>query len=71
MMTLFYFIFWVEYPFKCFKHRLQATVTQDKLQSGPRGLWTILQDVNNTGPETVCNCFLYFTCKENILKMFV
>jgi len=28
----------------------------------------------NTGPETlpvsVCNCFLYFTCKENILKMF-
>jgi len=32
-----------------------------------------LQDVNNTGPETlsvsVCNCFLYFTCKENILKM--
>jgi len=34
-----------------------------------------LQDVNNTGPETlpvsVCNCFLYFTCKENILKMFI
>jgi len=34
-----------------------------------------LQDVNNTGPETlpvsVCNCFLYFTCKENILKMCV
>jgi len=34
-----------------------------------------LQDVNNTGPETlpvsVYNCFLYFTCKENILKMFV
>jgi len=31
--------------------------------------------VNNTGPETLpvsaCNCFLYFTCKENILKMFV
>jgi len=31
--------------------------------------------VNNTGQETlpvsVCNCFLYFTCKENILKMFV
>jgi len=29
-----------------------------------------LQDVNNTGPEalpvSVCNCFLYFTCKENI-----
>jgi len=29
-----------------------------------------LQDVNNTGPETlpvsVCNRFLYFTCKENI-----
>jgi len=36
---------------------------------------TISQDVNNTGPETlpvsVCKCFLYFTCKENILKMFV
>jgi len=36
---------------------------------------SILQDVNNTGPETlpvsVCNCFLYFTGKENILKMFV
>jgi len=35
----------------------------------------ISQDVNNTGPEalpvSVCNCFLYFTCKENILKMFV
>jgi len=34
-----------------------------------------LQDVNNTGPETlpvsVYNCFLYFTCKENILKMSV
>jgi len=32
---------------------------------------TISQDVNNTGPEalpvSVCNCFLYFTCKENIL----
>jgi len=29
----------------------------------------------DTGPEalpvSVCNCFLYFTCKENILKMFV
>jgi len=29
-----------------------------------------LQDVNNTGPETlpvsVCNCFLYFTCEEKI-----
>jgi len=38
-------------------------------------LKTISQDVNNTGPEalpvSVCNCFLYFTCKENILKMFV
>jgi len=34
-----------------------------------------LQDVNNTGPETlpvsVCNYFLYFTCKENILQIFV
>jgi len=34
--------------------------------------YTILQDVNNTGPETlpvsVCNCFLYFTCKEKNLK---
>jgi len=33
-----------------------------------------LQDVNNTGPETlpvsVCNCFLYFTCKENILCLY-
>jgi len=38
-------------------------------------LLVFLQDVNNTGLETlpvsVCNCFLYFTCKENILKMFV
>jgi len=34
-------------------------------------LETISQDVNNTGsealPVSVCNCFLYFTCKENIL----
>jgi len=38
-------------------------------------LQTISQDVNNTGPETlpvsVCNCFLYFTCKENNLMMLV
>jgi len=30
---------------------------------------------HNTGPEalpvSVCNCFLYFTCKENILKNFL
>jgi len=31
-------------------------------------LFYSVQDVNSTGPETlpvsVCNCFLYFTCKE-------